>query len=384
VHVTTVPITLAFLHGQAAFMRSHGIATEAISSPGEGLDEFAASEGVPVHPVVMARRISPAADAIALSQLVRTLRRLRPQIVHAHTPKAGLLGTMASRLAGVPVTIYHLHGLPLETARGLKRGILRWSDRTACRLADRVLCVGPSVRESALAYGLCPAERMKVLLRGSINGVDAAGRFDPDRLAAGTREEVRREMGIPVDALVLGFMGRIAADKGIRELVEAWNLLSRRHPGLHLLLVGPAEVGDAVSRSALDSTDADSRVHRAGLRWDTPRWYAAMDVVALPTYREGLPVVPLEAAAMRLPVVATSIPACADAVVDGETGSLVPPRDGRALADALDRYLRNPDLRGSHGREARDRMLRWFRPEAMWEALLGEYQSLLRWRGIAP
>jgi glycosyltransferase involved in cell wall biosynthesis len=109
-----------------------------------------------------------------------------------------------------------------------------------------------------------------------------------------------------------------------------------------------------------------------------------MDVVALPTYREGLPVVPLEAAAMRLPVVATSIPACADAVVDGETGSLVPPRDGRALADALDRYLRNPDLRGSHGREARDRMLRWFRPEAMWEALLGEYQSLLRWRGIAP
>jgi len=381
VHVTTVPITLGFLRGQAQFMRRFGISTEAITSPGDGLAEFAKSELVAAYPLEMARRITPLRDFLALTRLVLLLWKIRPHVVHAHTPKAGLLGTIASRLAGVPVIIYQLHGLPLVTATGLRYWLLYWSDRLACGLADRVLCVGPSVREDMIAKGLCRPEKAKVLLAGSINGVDATGRFDPSGLAPGTREDARAELGIPADSLVIGYLGRLVPDKGIRELIEAWAVVSRK-PNLHLLLVGPFEPQAPLSSDTEQALRSDTRIHLAGLRWDTPRWLAAMDLVVLPTYREGLPVVPLEAGAMGLPVVATNIPGCVDAVTDGVTGTLVRPRDAAALAIAIGRYLDDPALRARHGAAARARMLCWFRPEAMWGALLAEYRSLLEAHGL--
>lgn len=381
VHVTTVPLTLGFLRGQAAFMCRHGIETEVISSAGVGLEEFVRSEGVLVHVVQMERRISPIRDLGALVRLVRVLRRIRPDIVHAHTPKGGLLGTIASHLAGVPVTIYHIHGLPLVTAAGFRKWVLRWSDWLACHLADRILCVSASIREIVIASGLAPADRVRVLLKGSINGVDADGRFNPDQLSAHTRAAIRAEAGIPVDARVVGFVGRIVGDKGIRELVEAWSGLAPTHRDAHLLLVGPFEPQDPLPAAVEEQLRTDPRIHLAGLRWDTPQWLSAMDVVVLPTYREGLPVVPLEAAAMGLPVVATRVPGCVDAVEDGVTGTLVPVRDTAALAQAIAVYLDDPALRWAHGRAGRERVVTWFSPEAMWDALLKEYRSLLPHRG---
>jgi glycosyltransferase involved in cell wall biosynthesis len=381
VHITTVPITLQFLRGQSQFMRRFGISTEAITSSGEGVAEFARSESVTVHQVEMTRRVSPIRDLAAIARLVALLRKISPHVVHAHTPKAGLLGTIASRLAGVPVTIYHLHGLPLVTATGLKHRLLQWSDQLACGLSDSVLCVGPSVRKLALANRLCRPDKAKVLLAGSINGVDATGRFDPAGLVPGTREATRAEFGIPADALVVGYLGRLVADKGICELIEAWSLVSG-NPRLHLLLVGPFEPQDPLSPDTEQVLRSDSRIHLAGLRWDPPRCLAAMDVVVLPTYREGLPVVPLEAGAMGLPVVATNIPGCLDAIEDGVTGMLVPPRDAAALARAIGRYLDDTALRVTHGAAGRARVLLRFRPEAMWEALLAEYRSLLGASGV--
>ena len=381
-HVTTVPGTLYFLCGQASFMRRAGFSLHAISSPGPdlgaSLSAFGDQERIPVHAVEMMRRITPLRDLIALWRLWRVLARVRPAIVDAHTPKAGLLGMLAASLAGTPVRVYHMHGLPFVTASGWRKQLLRWTERISCQLAHRVLAVSHSVRTVAVSEGLCAPEKVEVLLGGSVNAVDTVGRFKP--LGEPVRRRARTERGIPPDAIVIGFVGRLARDKGIVELAGAWRQL-RRDRRLHLLLVGPDDATDVVPADVVADLRADPHVHFTGLEPETPRLYEAMDVLALPTYREGFPQVALEAAAMGLPVVATSVPGCVDAVHDGVTGTLVPPRDVGSLADALRRYVSDPSLRARHGEAGRRRVVVEFRQEVMWEALAAEYRRLLanRW-----
>ena len=374
-HVTTVPQALFFLRGQPGFMRAHGLEVHAVSSPGPELDQFARDESVEVHAVEMRRAISPVHDLGAITGLIRLLRRLKPDIVHAHTPKGGLLGMAAAALAGVPVRIYHLHCLPMVTSRGVRRALLRIADRASCLLAHRVLCVSSSIRELAIAEGLVDAGRIEVLGHGSINGVDAEGRFRPGPESAAAGRAERARWGIPEDALVIGFVGRVVRDKGIAELAGAWKGLRALFPAAHLLVVGAVESEDPLPPGVMEALQADPRVHLTGVRWDTPPLFAAMDVVVLPSYREGFGVVLLEGAAMALPVVGTDIPGGREALVDEVTGLLVPARDAPALEGALARYLRDPDLRKRHGLAGRERVMRDFRPEAPWAALLEVYEA---------
>jgi glycosyltransferase involved in cell wall biosynthesis len=376
VHVTTVPMTLLFVAGQVRAMTRRGFAVSAVSSPGEELDAFGEREGASVFGVEMARQITPLQDLRSIWRMYRYFRRIRPDIVHAHTPKAGLLATIAGSLANVPVRIYHIHGLPCLTATGLRRTLLRWSERTACALATRVLCVSASVREVAVAERLCRSNKIAVLLNGSANGVDAVGEFDPRRWRA-VRMSTRTSLGIPAEAPVIGFVGRIVTDKGIRELHNAWKKLSKESPDLHLLIVGFCEPHDPLPTSIAEVLFSDPRVHVTGRQCQVSPYYAAMDIVVLPSYREGFPVVPLEAAAMELPVIATRVPGCQDAVVDGVTGTLVAVKDSAALAEAIRRYLHDESLCAAHGAAARQRALAEFRPETLWDALHSEYQRLL-------
>ncbi|MGQ9574464.1 MAG: glycosyltransferase family 4 protein [Thermoguttaceae bacterium] len=383
IHIAGVPDTLwAFFGGQIAFMQRQGFEVHACTSPGEYCERFAARETIPVHPVMIRRYISPWQDLLALGRLWRLLRRLRPQIVHAHTPKAGLLGMLAAWLARVPVRIYTIHGLRLMTAAGFKRRVLRAAERLSCRLAHCVLCVGPSIRQVAVSEGLCPGAKAQVLLGGSCNGVDARRRFNPARITPQVRSALRAALGIPESALVIGFVGRVVRDKGIVELAAAWQRLRGDFPEAHLALVGPLEPEDPVPTQTLDRLRSDPRVHLAGMVPDASAYYAILDVCVLPSYREGLPYAPLEAAAMELPVVATRIAGCVDAVCEGLTGSLVPPGDVPALAAAIGRYLSDPALRRRHGRAGRQRVLRDFQPQALWEALCRQYEHLLREKGL--
>lgn len=382
VHITTVPMSLSFLRGQVGFMKARGFEVHAISSPAEELGAFGEREGIPVVAVEMPRRITPGGDLIALWKLRGILRRIRPEIVHAHTPKGGLLGMIAAWLAGVPVRVYHMRGLPLMTASGWKRALLRGTEKVSCRLAHRVFCISRSLRDVAIAEGLCPPGKIEVLAGGSGNGVDAVGRFSPERLGDEVRWRVRQELGIPSDARVVGFVGRVVRDKGITELAEAWESLREELPDLRLVVAGRFESQDPIPDEVARQLREDERVHLAGRVGDMPPLYAAMDIVALPTYREGFGNVCIEAAAMEIPVVATRIPGCVDAVNDGVNGTLVPPRDAPALAEALRGYLKDPELRRRHGQAGREWVLREFRQEAIWEAMFGEYRRLLRERGL--
>jgi len=381
VHVTTVPSSLRFLHGQASFIRRAGFGLHAVSSPGSELSAFGEREGVAIHALEMTRSMTPLKDLRALWRLWRLLRRLRPDLVHGHTPKGGLLAMVAGWLARTPSRVYHLRGLPLLTAAGTRRRILHLTERISCGLAHRVIAVSHSMRSAALDEGLCPRDRIVVLLGGSGNGVDATGSFQP--LGDEVRRATRVRHGIPLDAIVVGFVGRLVRDKGVQELASAWRRLAAADPRLHLLMVGMFEREDALPGDVVAALRADPRVHLTGLDWNTPPLYAAMDVVALPTYREGFPNVLLEAAAMALPVVATATPGCVDAVQDGVTGTLVPARDAEALAAALERYVASRALRSAHGAAGRRRVLAEFGQQAIWQALADEYRALTA-PGAAP
>lgn len=379
VHVTTIPATLYFLRGQPAYLRERGHHVTAVASPDVMLDRFGTEESVQTHAVPMTRAISPFRDLLSLSRLIRLFGRIHPDVVHAHTPKAGLLAMIAAAMTRVPLRVYHVHGLPLSTATGVKRALLSITERVACRLAHRVLCVSASVREQLVREGLCPADRVTVPRAGSIGGVDSTDRFQPARWRDEGRD-LRNRLGIPASAPVLGFIGRVVREKGVDELAAAWALVEERVPGAHLIVVGPLEPHDPPSPEALHRLQADPRVHMVGTDWETPPYYAAMDVLTLPSYREGYPVVVLEASAMSVPVVATAVQGCVDAVVDGVSGTLVPPRDVEALAQAIERYMNNADLRSLHGEQARARVVADYRPEDLWAVL----ESLYSGGGVRP
>jgi glycosyltransferase involved in cell wall biosynthesis len=377
VHVMTVPESLGFLNGQVRYMRERGYELSIVTSPGEGLTAFGEREGVQTHPLEMPRKITPAQDLRSVAALTALLRRIRPDLVHAHTPKGGLLGMMAATAAGISRRVYHMRGLPMETAQGARRALLASTERVSCGLAKQVIAVSPSLRDAAIRHRLCPPHKIRVLAGGSGNGVDAHGRFDPAQVGASAREEVRRELGLPEDAVVLGFVGRLVRDKGVCELAEAWAAVRGEFPGAALVVVGPFEPRDPVPTDVQRALERDPRVVLTGPRRDTPRLYAAMDIVVLPTYREGFPNVLLEAGAMERPVIATRVTGCVDAVDDGRTGVLVPPRDSSALADAMRAYLRDPARRSRDGRAARAHVVDRFARERIWDALALTYQRVL-------
>jgi glycosyltransferase involved in cell wall biosynthesis len=376
IHVTTVPFTFYFFRGQIGYMLSRGLEVRGVSSAEYGDSKKVARENIPMHAINMTRTINPVADLVALIKIYRLFRKLRPAIVHAHTPKGGLLGVLAARLAEVPVVVYGMHGLPFVTANGLKRRLLRWTEAISCSFSHRVITVSFSIRRRALAERFCSADKIRVLGFGSANGVDAMGQFNPDKLKPGIREEIRRTYQIPKDALVLGYVGRIVKDKGIIELAEAWNMLRSKFSSLYLILVGSSESHD-LPPELLQNLQADSRIRFCGFIKDLAPLYAIMDIAVLPSYREGFSVSLIEAAAMRLPAVATTVDGCTEAVVDGTTGMLVPPRNSAELTQAISRLVADPELRRQMGKAGRQRMLKEFRPEIIWRALYENYIELL-------
>ena len=379
VHVTTVAMTLPFLRGLFQHLATRGIAVHAVAAGEPFLDALGAETGITCHAIPFTRSISPLADIRALWLLYRLFLRLRPDVVHAHTPKAGVLATMAARVARVPVIVYTIHGLPFTTASGLRRRLFKACEKMSCRCADRVLCVSQSMLVTAHTERLADPAKLAVLCEGSVGGVDAAERFDPAQYVEQGRAW-RERHHLESDAVVVTFIGRLTRDKGLLELYEAWHIVRDRYPHARLVVVGPLESSESQIRHVVDKFAGDETVRVIGLDWDIPPILAASDVLCLPTYREGFPVTVLEAAAMAVPVVATAVPGCTDALVDGVTGALVPPRDPAELAAALGVYIEHPNLRASHGTAARRRVQELFRPEPILDATMALYCELLKVR----
>ena len=371
--VTTVPQSLSFLSGQLQYMLWGGFRIIVVSSPGSELEKLALSKKIPVFAVPMERRISPLKDMVSLYRLCCIFRKIRPDIVHAHTPKAGLLATLAAAIMMVRVRCFHIHGLVYLTSYGLKRRLLMLMDRLSCTVATKVICVSESIREQSILDNICSMEKSCVLHNGSICGVDT-DRFSRDRYES---KILRKSLGILPKDKVVGFVGRIVKDKGVVELFQAWKGLRRKYNNIHLIIVGAKECGDPVQEKILYEIESDEKIHCIGHVFNAAPYYAIMDVLAMPTHREGFGLVAIEASSMEVPVVASRVPGCVDSVINGSTGVLVPVGDSNALEDAISNYLDNESIRRLHGKQGRERVLKDFIPEDIWAAQLLQYRNLL-------
>lgn len=375
--VVNSSIALGFLQGQLEYFQNRGFDVTVLC-PERRSDEWEVPrpESISIMEIPMERKIAPLRDLVTLWLLWSSIRALRPVVTNVGTPKAGLLGGLAAWLNRVPCRFYTLHGLRFETTRGLKRRILIYAERLACRFAHRVMCVSHSVCEKAISCGITTRERAVVFGSGSCNGVDTS-RFAPNAESVRRAAGLRQQLGIPEQATVLLFVGRLTRDKGIPELLQAFLPLDKQFPNLWLLLVGCFEEEDPLPADIRRSLETHPHVIFAGAVQDTPTYYAMADILVLPSHREGLPTVVLEAQAAGKPVVAASATGIVDLVNDGETGLLFPVGDVPALTKALARLITDKALANRLGLAGQERVKREFQQEHIWEALYREYLRIM-------
>ncbi len=339
--------TCLVLAGRLRALRLAGFHVTVVASPGEMLDQTVAAEGVTAYPIRMKRGIAPISDLLSLLAIVGMLLRVRPAITDFSTPKAGLLGNLAAWALRVPHRVYTLRGLKLESSRGLKLHLLLWLERLSARCAHVVLCNSTSLRDVARAMGIAPVEKLKLLGHGSSNGVDT------QRYAPGPAE-AREWLIIPQGEPVVGFVGRLTNDKGVPELLVAFEAILRQVPDCWLLLVGWFDGSeDALHEEWRELIAGHPRIRHTGYVKDTAPYYRSMDVMILPTHREGFPNAALEAAASGVPVITTESTGARDAVLSEVTGLLIPPRIPEAIAEAALELLCDEAKRKRMGEAAR-------------------------------
>jgi glycosyltransferase involved in cell wall biosynthesis len=363
--------TCLVLGGRLRTLREAGFQVTLVSNPGELLTRTAAQEGVEAIGLPMRREMAPLADFVSLVRLCWLLFRLMPDMTEFSTPKAGLLGSIAAMLCGVPTRVYFLRGLKLERCSGVKRWILMAAERVASSCSHAVLCNSESLRDKAISLGVAPASKLRLLGGGSSNGVDA-DRFQPGET------NLRACLGLPQDAPVVGFVGRLTRDKGLPELIEAFDAILAAKPETHLLLVGWFDAAeDALSSELRWRIKNHPRIHLTGFVADAAPYYRAMDVMVLPTWREGFPNVVLEAAATGIPVVTTLSTGSRDAVVPEVTGLLIPPGYPVAIREAVLQLLNNPERRCRMGEAGRAWVLDQYVNRRVLGATTRYYQSLM-------
>jgi glycosyltransferase involved in cell wall biosynthesis len=363
--------TCMVLPARLQAFKAAGFRVVLICSPGALLDRIAREEEIEAMPILVRRGMAPLADALSLVRLFRALRHLRPDMTEFSTPKAGLLGNVAAWLCGVPVRVYMLRGLRLETLTGLSHRLVLISERVASACAHHVLCNSESLRAKALALRIATRRKLQLIGSGSSQGVDIS-RFSPGA------ETFRPTLGIPRNAAVIGFVGRLTRDKGVPELIEAFEQILCAVPSARLLLVGWFDKSD-------DALDEDLRrrilCHPAivytGYVPDTAPYYRAMDMLVLPTWREGFPNVVLEAAATAIPVITTLSTGSRDAVLPEVTGLLIPAGYPEAIAEAVLRLIRNPDQGRRMGKAGRAWILERFVNGDVLRLTIGFYRKLL-------
>lgn len=374
---TTVDLSIRFLLlNTVKHLSACGYDVVGVCSDGPHLPHVHA-QGIRVITVNMTRRITPLRDLKSLYNLYRTFKRERPDIVHSHTPKANLLGQWAAKLAGVPIQVSTVHGLYCaEQMSASRRSFFLMMERLSALFANAVFFVNEEDVATAKRIHLCRAAKIRLLPGGL--GIDLT-RFDRARISESTLAAKRCEFGLNPDVPVIGFVGRLVAEKGLLDLFAAFHDLTIQHPMARLLLIGPVDMEkpDHVGPEVAEQYGIADRCIFAGLRDDLPELYCLMDVFVLPSHREGFALVLAEAAAMGVPVVATDIRGCRTSVAAGRNGLLVPVEQPDALVAALDFLLCNRASASEMGRQGMMLAQERFDQHIAFAVVEGEYERLL-------
>ncbi|WP_412465144.1 glycosyltransferase family 4 protein [Flavobacterium mekongense] len=375
VRITTVPISLEkLLAGQLRYM-SNFYRVIAVSSEKENLERLGKNENVATFYVHLTRKITPIADLKALFRLYFYFRKTKPAIVHTHTPKAGTIGMLAAKLAGVKIRLHTVAGLPLLEESGKKRKILNWVERLTYACATKVYPNSIGLQEIIIENRFCKPNKLKVIANGSSNGIDTEY-FSRKHFSEGTLSQLQKTLGIEPEDFVFVFVGRLVKDKGINELVQAFSKLHQEHQNLKLLLVGDYETDlDPLHPNTLTLISSNPNIISTGFQSDVRPYFCLSQALVFPTYREGFPNVVMQAGALELPSIVTNINGCNEIIVNGKNGLIIPVKEENAIFETMMYLINHPEDLATMKKNAREMIETRYKQQLVWEALLEEYKT---------
>ena len=375
--VTTVPISMnILLKGQLAFMNNHFEIIGATSYDDKHFNEVISREGVAMYQIEMKRTIAPLHDLKSLVKMYNLIKKLRPNIVHTHTPKAGLIGMLAAYFAGVPIRLHTVAGMPLVETSGVKRKLLNFIEKLTYSCATKVYPNSFGLQKIILDNDFCSSSKLKVIGHGSSNGINTS-HFKPTILID-EHLNFRKNQGIAQDDVVFTFVGRLCVEKGIGELVEAFRNLVKENPSrsLKLLLVGPLEKENgALSEHVITQINTTREILAVGRHDDIRPYLKISDIFVFPSYREGFPNVVLQAGAMGLPCIVSNINGNNEIITENHNGLIVAVRDKEGLFSAMQNLLIDKEKRQALAQRSRETVLSRYRQEYVWDEILKEYQT---------
>ncbi|PTL98739.1 MAG: glycosyltransferase family 1 protein [Bacteroidetes bacterium] len=363
------------LKGQLRFMNQY-FDVLAVSSGGGTFDDVAKHEGVKTQALTMSRTITPFKDLKSLFLLYKLFKKEKPFIVHTHTPKAGTLGMIAAKLAGVPHRLHTIAGLPLLITTGPKRLLLNIVEKITYACASKIYPNSFAMKDIIIKNKFTKESKLKVIEKGSTNGVDTS-HFDPNLFDEASKIKLQNELAINKEDTVFVFIGRIVKDKGMNELMHTFAKLNLDYPNTKLLLVGPFE--DHLNPLLPETYDLiknhESIIH-VGYQKDVRPYFAISDILAFPSYREGFPNVVMQAGSMGLVSIVTDINGCNEIIENGMNGLIIPPKNENALFEAMKYMINHPEERNNMANSSRSKIVKNYQQKIVWNALLNEYQNL--------
>lgn len=379
IRITTVPISLkTLLKGQHRFMFQNGFEVIGVSSQGSELSDVQQDEGIPVVALEMTRTISPLKDVKALWDFYRLCKKEKPLMVHSHTPKAGIVGMLGAKLAGVPIRLHTVAGLPLMEASGTKRKVLDIVEKLTYSSATNIYPNSKGLYDFILENNYTSIEKLKVIANGSSNGIDTEY-FSRNRISNDILEKLKEELNIKSDDFVFVFVGRLVGDKGINEMVKAFKKINVSHQNIKLLLVGPFETElDPLQKNTLDEIENNSNIINVGFQNDVRPYFAISNTLVFPSYREGFPNVVMQAGAMGLPSIVSDINGCNEIIIENHNGIIIPVKNTMAIFDAMKKIIENESFYNNIQQNAQKRIVENYEQEVVWKAILEEYKTLER------
>lgn len=382
-HICAVGFTVKhLLLPQIDYLLSQGLSVEISCSPGLEVDQLR-QQGYIIHTIQIDRKISPLANFISVYQLVKLLRKEKYDLVHVHTPIAAVIGRIAAKIAGIKNLIYTAHGFPFHDQSPRKQYQFYFTiEKLMATITNLILSQSEEDVKTAQKSRLCSPEKIHYLG----NGVDTERFNRAQYLHPSKQSQIRVSLGIPQTAdLLVGTIGRMTRKKGSGYLIEAAAKLLPKFPKLHILVIGgqlstDPEPFQEELLEKISILGLEKYVTLTDYRQDTPELLSLLDIFTLPTFtHEGLPRSILEAMSMSLPVVATDIRGCREAIVDGKTGFIIPPQDSNRLADTLEKLLSNPELRHTFGKASRQRIEAEYDERLVFKRLQTAYKDLGVW-----
>ena len=377
IRITTVPLSLEkLLENQLQFMNRFFEVT-AVSSDYQRLQQFGKNQAVKTFYVDLTRKITPFKDLKAVFKLYKFLKKESPSIVHTHTPKAGIVGMLASKLAGVPIRMHTVAGLPLMETSGMKRGVLNFVEKLTYSCATNVYPNSKGLKEFIIKEKLTSERKLKVLINGSSNGIDTK-HFSPNQISDLAKLQLKTDLKISNNDFVFVFVGRLVGDKGINELVQAFTKMTKTHTNSKLLLVGSLEIHlDPLLPNTLNEIKNNDAIIYTGYQADVRPYFAISNALVFPSYREGFPNVVMQAGAMGLPSIVTNINGCNEIIRSDVNGIIIPVKDMQAIYNAINKLISDKSYYKKLQVNSRQMIEKKYSQSELWNALLEEYNSLI-------